>query len=747
MLRNKISITLFFSLVAMVTGVETLPAQESQTYWNQFRGPHGNGVSSATNLPIEFDEAKNVRWKTPIPNEGWSSPVVWGNEIWLTTGSDERKELRVLCVDLESGKIIKDFKVFDMIERQVDPAYAHDSPHLNSPATPTAVVEEDRVFVSFGSQGIACLDRKTGDKIWQRRDLRIYQPVRQGSSPIVDDKNLYVAFDGTDQQFFVALDKKAGDTVWKTDRNVSTDWDATLRSRGLTPKKDGGKPNDNKKSFATATLIEANGKRQLIAPAAEATISYDAETGKELWRVLHPGGFNVSARPIYANGFVYVFTSGLTGYLMAIKPDGSGDVSDSHIAWSTTRSTPHIPSPVIVGDLLFMVTAKGGIARCLNAKTGEEIWKKRLEGDHWASPLYSSGRLYFSSKRGDVTVLEASRKEPKILAQNRMNASFISSPAVARSSLILRSTTHLYCLSNGYKRSEAEVAQDGKGQPRTAADKKLAKVDWDAAYEKLLKTNAGVRNKVKSGDATKEQVVAWLKLKNGEAGKKGKPAGKKGKPAGKPKEGGKPGVKRGTVNFYAVVIGRLRSKDIELGEFTFDVDHVSSMYGNRWVKDEIVGKTVKVTGVAGQFLDKLLQIKRGQTLKVRSGSYLSAAKTLTFGPKFHVLERTTPFKPGDFGVPPKEFRGFSGELTGKIVEAAGYEVLLQVSALKPARSNKAAQPDAIKGKRIRIVGFYNDHRDLFADLHEGDEIRVSVAHPNSSHDELNVADVLKKIKK
>ncbi len=309
-----------------------------------------------------------------------------------------------------------------MIERKVDPAYTADSPHLNSPATPTSVVEEDRVFVSFGSQGIACLDRKTGDKIWERRDLRIYQPVRQGSSPIVDEKNLYVAYDGTDQQFFVALDKETGETRWKKDRNVETDWEATLRSRGFATKEAGGKPNDNKKSFATATLIDVDGQRQLIAPAAEATIAYDPDTGKELWRVLHPGGFNVAARPIHANGMVYVFTSGLNSLLMGIRPDGIGNVTDTHVAWSTTRGTPNIPSPVIVDDLLFMVTDKGGIARCLDARTGEEIWKKRLGGDHWASPLYAGGKLYFSSKQGDVTVLPASREEPEIVARNSLNA-------------------------------------------------------------------------------------------------------------------------------------------------------------------------------------------------------------------------------------------------------------------------------------------------------------------------------------
>ena len=178
-------------LLAAFLSVLGLQATNADEHWNEFRGPQGNGISNAVNLPVEFDEAKNVRWKLAIPDKGWSSPVIWENEIWLTTGSDEEKRLRAICVDLASGKITKDIKVFDMIERKVDPAYTADSPHLNSPATPTPVVEEERVFVSFGSQGIACLDRKTGGKIWERRDLRIYQPVRQGSSPIVDNDNLY----------------------------------------------------------------------------------------------------------------------------------------------------------------------------------------------------------------------------------------------------------------------------------------------------------------------------------------------------------------------------------------------------------------------------------------------------------------------------------------------------------------------------------------------------------------------------
>ncbi|MCH2611413.1 MAG: PQQ-binding-like beta-propeller repeat protein [Pirellulales bacterium] len=186
---------------------------------------------------------------------------------------------------------------------------------------------------------------------------------------------------------------------------------------------------------------------QLIAPAAEATISYDPDTGKEIWRVMHPGGFNVAARPVFANGLVYIFTSGLTGYLMAIDPTGQGDITDTHLKWITTKSTPHIPSPIIINDALFLVTAKGGVARCLDANTGTELWVKRLGGDHWASPVYGDGKLYFSNKQGMVTVMSTSRNNPQILARNQMQGSFIASPALSGKSLILRSTTHLYRIS------------------------------------------------------------------------------------------------------------------------------------------------------------------------------------------------------------------------------------------------------------------------------------------------------------
>ena len=194
------------------------------------------------------------------------------------------------------------------------------------------------------------------------------------------------------------------------------------------------------------------------------------------------------------------------------------------------------------------------------------------------------------------------------------------------------------------------------------------------------------------------------------------------------------------------MIGRLKSKDVELGEFTLEVDHVTSMYSGRWVKDAIIGKTVTVTGVSGKFRDNLLLIKRGETLRFRSGSYSEDSNSLGFGFKFHVLERTAPFDPDAVGVPPEEFRGFRGVLLGKIVELdQSYEVLLRIDeVVKLADGSRATDANSIKGKLVRLTGFFQ-HQNKFKDLHEGDTIRVGATHADRTHDEFGVTDVFEKV--
>jgi outer membrane protein assembly factor BamB len=277
--------------------------------------------------------------------------------------------------------------------------------------------------------------------------------VRPASSPIIDGDSLFLHFDGVDVQFVAALDKNTGQTLWLQNREVDSDFGAVMKSEGLSDAAIKGakkeKPGDNRKAYATPTVIEYQGQHQLISPGAEVTFSYDLKTGEELWRVRHEGwGWNVACRPIFEHDLVY-FTTGISKHLMALRPSGTGDVTDTHIAWDTRKSVPNMSSPLIVDDLLFMVSDQG-YASCLEAKTGSEIWKERLRagGNHWASPVYADGKIYFCGKEeeGVVSVIAAS-SEFKLLAENAFDSSFIASPAITGDSIILRSLTHLYCVA------------------------------------------------------------------------------------------------------------------------------------------------------------------------------------------------------------------------------------------------------------------------------------------------------------
>ena len=457
------------TLVAVLALSYVTHAQDNKDYWNQFRGPNGDGKASATDLPIEFGETQNIRWKTAILHKGWSSPVVWGDQIWLTTALEDGRELFAICVDLNSGEIIHDIKVFDVENPQLE--YGD----LNTHATPTPIVENGRVYVHFGTYGTACPDTKSGEMLWERRDLNCDHRVRPASSPIIDDDSLFLTFDGVDVQFVAALDKNTGDTLWLQDRAAGLDTDAMLKAEGFSDddieetKKE--KPGDNRKSYATPTIIEYQGKKQLISPAAEITFSYDPKTGEELWRVRHPNmGFNVACRPIFEHGLVY-FTTGIAKSLLAVRPSGTGDVTDTHIVWSTRRGVPEMPSPLIVDDLMFWIN-DGGMVFCLDAKDGSMVWRDRIRGQYWASPIYADGNIYFvskagkgSSKKGKVSVISAAR-EFQLLAENEFDASFVASLAVAGNNIIVRSTTHLYCFAKGYKMAP---------QPETASKPKASK--------------------------------------------------------------------------------------------------------------------------------------------------------------------------------------------------------------------------------------------------------------------------------
>ncbi len=404
-----------FLIAACAVGGTSRPGDS----WPEFRGPYGSGRSDAVGLPHDWSETKNVVWKTPIPQKGWSSPVVWGKQIWLTTATPEGKELYVLCVDRDTGKVLVNAKLFDVPQPK-------DTAKFNSFASPSPVIEEGRVYVHFGSDGTACLDTKTAKLLWARRDLPCDHWRGSGSSPLLLGDHLMIPFDGFDLQYVVALDRKSGKTVWKTDRTHDFGTD------------DG----DRKKNYCTPTLIEVDGKPQLVTSAAAmAAVAHDPVTGKEIWRVpttCHSTG----TRPLFGHGLVYVCTAN-PHQLLAIRPDGKGDVSATHVAWKSNRGVGQKTSPILVDDLLYLVSDASGTATCLDAKTGQEVWQQRLVGTFTASPIYADGVIYCFNDSGTSVAFKPGRTFTEI-ARSKLDSGCKATPAIAGKALFVRTETHLY---------------------------------------------------------------------------------------------------------------------------------------------------------------------------------------------------------------------------------------------------------------------------------------------------------------
>ncbi len=397
-----------------------------EAQWPQFRGPDGSGTASASALPLTWGEDRNVRWKTVVHGRAWSSPVIVDDRLWLTTATENGRELFAVALDPASGKIIRDIRLFQVDRPQ-------DIHAVNSYASPTPVAESGRVYVTFGSAGTAAIDAETGTVVWERRDIEINHYRGAGSSPILFGKLLIMHFDGSDRQFVIALDKDTGKTVWRTDRSVKFD--------DLGPD---GKPQgegDFRKAFSTPIVVSVNATPILVSPASRAVYGYDPLTGRELWRIEEGTSFSSTSSPVSGHGLVF-YTTGWNGQLLAIRPDGAGDATSTHIAWRVTRSVARKPSVVLAGDLVFMINDTG-ILTCLEASTGVIVWTARLNGNYSASPLAWRNRVYFFSEEGKTTVIEAGRQY-KVLAENFLDGPFMASPAVAGSALFLRAGRNVY---------------------------------------------------------------------------------------------------------------------------------------------------------------------------------------------------------------------------------------------------------------------------------------------------------------
>lgn len=415
----------------------------AQADWPEFRGPWGNGyvatpgTTQSTGLPLTWSETNNVKWKTEISPTGWSTPVIMGGQAWLTSASPDGHDFFVLCVDTETGKILFNEKLFHTDK----PEPLGNS--VNGYATPSCAIESGRVYVHFGSYGTACLDTKTFKTLWQRQDLPCRHYRGPASSVILYQNFVLLTMDGVDVQYVAALDKKTGETVWKTNRSVA--WNDEQFTDQMT--RDG----DRRKAHSTPVVVDVNGKPQLLTLGAKAAYGYEPATGKEIWRVQFDAWSGATV-PVYYKGLALITTGYGKSELLAIRTDGQGDVTDSHIAWRFNQPDKNVPktaTPIIVDDLLYMIS-DDAMLTCLEAGTGKEVWRQRLTGNFSASPIYADGRIYFGNQQGKTTVIKPGRT-CEILATNVLDTGLMASPAVSGKALFLRTKTHLYRIEDGGK--------------------------------------------------------------------------------------------------------------------------------------------------------------------------------------------------------------------------------------------------------------------------------------------------------
>ncbi len=399
------------ALVSLLGSLQLLHAAN----WPEFRGSR-QGHAPEASPPLTWSPEENIRWKTPIPGKAWSSPIAVGDAAYITTAveTDDRISLRAMALDLEEGAIRWDTEIFLR-----DASYTHQK---NSHASPTPIYEDGRLYAHFGHLGTACLDATTGEVIWTQESLG-YSPVHgNGSSPIIVGPRLIYSADGETDPSLIALNKLDGTVSWVTRREV-----------------DVRRPF----SFCTPLFIEAAGRGQVISPCSGAVISYDPETGEEIWRARYGEGFSVTPRPVFAHGMIYASSGFMRAIAYAIRPDGTGDVTGSHIAWTYDKTVPRESSFIVVGDEFYMNDDKG-VLTCLDARTGEVHYVERMnpEGGYSASPVYAGGHLYFINGEGITTVIRPGKTYTRV-AENSIGEYGLSSFAVLGDGFLHRTEDHL----------------------------------------------------------------------------------------------------------------------------------------------------------------------------------------------------------------------------------------------------------------------------------------------------------------
>lgn len=376
--------------------------------WPQFRGPTQQGHADEPSLPLTWSETENIVWKTELPGLGWSSPAIVGRQIWLTTALDEGRSLRALCVDRQTGQLLHNVEVF--AKEQPGPIHKK-----NSHASPTPLIEGDRVYVHYGRHGTACLTT-TGEVVW-KTELEYDHRHGPASSPVIFEDVLIINCDGSDRQFTVGLDKRTGQELWRSTRQ-------------------------GRMAYSTPLLVTWNGQTQVVCSCGEWAVAYEPASGRELWRFRYPGGYSNVPRPVAAFGLAFVSSGYDTPTFYALKLDLRGDITETGAVWKLGKGAPRNVSPLIVGDELYLMS-DNGIATCLDARTGQVHWQERVGGDFSASPIFASGRIYFLNETGKTTVL-APGKSYQVLAENELPGRTLASLAPVDGAIYLRTDTALY---------------------------------------------------------------------------------------------------------------------------------------------------------------------------------------------------------------------------------------------------------------------------------------------------------------
>lgn len=397
--------------------------------WTHFRGSGLNGIAEAGDFPVEWGEESGIVWKTAIHGRGWSSPVVYGDQIWVTTATPDGRQLYAVCADFTTGEILYDINVFSLESS----LRKHD---VNSYASPSPAIEKGFVYVHFGSLGTACIDTENGEVVWTRTDLECNHVQGPGSSPVLYGDLLLLHYEGVDIRFIVALDKNSGETVWKTHRQEEPyekiPWIGT-------------------KAYVTPLIVNVDGRDMLISNGSAIINAFDPLTGEEIWSITR-GAESTVSMPFAEDGTVYFETGFMVedgkrfSELMAVNPKGSGDIKGTNVLWSIPVAPMPLSTPVLSDGLIYTADA-GRVMRCYDASDGVELWNHRLRDRFNSSPVYAGGNIYFSSTRGETIVIRPGR-ELEIIAENTLDGEIWATPAFVRNSIIMRTESYLYRISD-----------------------------------------------------------------------------------------------------------------------------------------------------------------------------------------------------------------------------------------------------------------------------------------------------------